>query len=241
MRRRTRTGREWRRCFRDISASREFSYRPCVDCCESGRMERQSQNRRCWISKSSMLTSHSSKPEGLSPGMTSSLTPARHARTLKIILYATGRHSTQLRQVSVTQRFDTGSPNRTGGRAEPLVPRPALHAQSPVEQDDADTSSVAPPALQGRVASFGPFRLHATERLVQKNGTPLKICSPAFHILVTLLERAPAFVSQRELIKRAWGSLVVDEANLRVHVTALRKQLGDGRSSVGYVTNVPCR
>jgi predicted ATPase/DNA-binding winged helix-turn-helix (wHTH) protein len=120
---------------------------------------------------------------------------------------------------------------------------PALpcNAQPPVEQDDTDTASVGPPALQGRVASFGPFRLHATERLVEKNGTPLKIGSRAFDILVTLLERAPEVVSKRELIGRAWGNLVVDEASLRVHVTALRKQLGDGRSSVGYVTNVPGR
>jgi predicted ATPase/DNA-binding winged helix-turn-helix (wHTH) protein len=141
----------------------------------------------------------------------------------------------------VTQRFDTGTLDRTRGRAEPLVPRPALHAQSPGEQVDTDTSSVGPPALQGRVASFGPFRLHATERLVEKNGAPLKIGSRGFDILVTLLEHAPEVVSKRELISRAWGNLVVDEASLRVHVTALRKQLAHGRSSVGYVTNVPGR
>jgi predicted ATPase/DNA-binding winged helix-turn-helix (wHTH) protein len=178
----------------------------------------------------------------LSPGTTSPLTPAQQARNFRIIPVPADRRSTpKLRQVSVTRRFGTGTPDRKRGRAEPPIARPIPHAQSPVEQDETDTSSVGPSALQGRVASFGPFRLHATERLLEKNGTRLKIGSRALDILITLLERSPEVVSKRELIRRVWGSLVVDEVSLRVHVTALRKQLGDGDSSVSYVTNIPGR
>ncbi len=93
-------------------------------------------------------------------------------------------------------------------------------------------------APQGTVASFGPFRLHATERILEKNGTPLTIGSRALDILITLLERAPSVISKRELVKRAWGDLVVDEGSLRVHITTLRKQLDNGGSSVSYVSNV---
>ena len=95
--------------------------------------------------------------------------------------------------------------------------------------------------MRGKIASFGPFRLHATERLLEKNGTALKIGSRALDILITLLEHAPEVVSNRDLIRRAWGQLVVDEVSLRVHVTALRKRLGDGDSSVSYITNIPGR
>ena len=47
-----------------------------------------------------------------------------------------------------------------------------------------------------------------------------------------LLEHAPDIVSKRDLIRRAWGTLVVDEVGLRVHVAALRRYLGDGGRQV---------
>lgn len=113
--------------------------------------------------------------------------------------------------------------------------------RSPPTQEEDDTPAVGPSALRGRIASFGPFRLHATERLLEKNGTALKIGSRALDILIILLEHAPEVVSKRDLIQRVWGQLVVDEVSLRVHVAALRKRLDDGDSSVSYVTNIPAR
>lgn len=95
--------------------------------------------------------------------------------------------------------------------------------------------------MRGRVASFGPFRLYATERVLEKSGIPVKIGSRALDILITLVEQAPEIVSKRDLLRRAWGELVVDEVSLRVHVTSLRKRLGDGDSAVSYITNIPGR
>jgi predicted ATPase/DNA-binding winged helix-turn-helix (wHTH) protein len=95
--------------------------------------------------------------------------------------------------------------------------------------------------VRGTIASFGPFRLSATERILKKNGTPLKVGSRALDILIMLLEHAPAVVGKRDLMRRVWGQLVVDEVNLRFHVAALRKRLGDGDSSVRYITNIPGR
>ncbi|WP_165390887.1 ATP-binding protein [Pseudoduganella lutea] len=74
-------------------------------------------------------------------------------------------------------------------------------------------------------ASFGPFRLHPAQRVLLEDGRPLKLGARAFDILATLAERAGAPVSKRELIARAWPDTVVEEANLRVHVAALRKVL----------------
>lgn len=98
-----------------------------------------------------------------------------------------------------------------------------------------------PSALPGSIASFGPFRLHASERFLEKHGKPLKIGSRGLDILLTLLEHAPEIVAKRELIRRAWRKLVVDEVSLRVHVAALRKRLGDKDSSSDYIKNVPGR
>ena len=111
----------------------------------------------------------------------------------------------------------------------------------PRTEGEDDTPADGRSRLRGKIASFGPFRLHTNERLLEKNGAPLKIGSRALDILITLLEHAPEVVSKRDLIRRVWGQLVVDEVSLRVHVTALRKQLGDGGSSVNYITNIPGR
>ena len=126
-------------------------------------------------------------------------------------------------------------------REERGTPSVSAVVGSPRTQKRTDTSAVGPSASRGKIASFGPFRLHTIERVLEKNGNPLKIGSRALDILITLLERAPEVVSKRDLIRRVWGQLVVDEVSLRVHVAALRKRLGDGDSSVSYITNVPGR
>ena len=89
-----------------------------------------------------------------------------------------------------------------------------------------------------RVAAFGPFRLRATERILEKDGIPVKIGSRALDILVMLVERAPDVVIKRDLISRVWGNLVIDESSLRWHIASLRKTLGDDESGARYVTNV---
>jgi predicted ATPase/DNA-binding winged helix-turn-helix (wHTH) protein len=127
----------------------------------------------------------------------------------------------------VAQRIDTWDPSGEHESEE--------RGSSP------NASAVGPSALPGKIASFGPFRLHATERLLEKNGTALKIGSRALDILTMLLEHAPEVVSKRELIRRVWGPLVVDDVSLRFHVAALRKRLADGDYSVSYITNIPGR
>jgi predicted ATPase/DNA-binding winged helix-turn-helix (wHTH) protein len=125
-------------------------------------------------------------------------------------------------------------------RLETVAPTPPPNIRSSATQDEEDTSAFDFSTPGGRIASFGPFILRATERILEKNGKPLKIGSRALDILLTLLEHAPQIVGKRDLIRRTWGELVVAEVNLRVHVAALRKGLG-GEPRGGYITNVPGR
>jgi predicted ATPase/DNA-binding winged helix-turn-helix (wHTH) protein len=91
------------------------------------------------------------------------------------------------------------------------------------------------------VASFGPFRLFAAERLLEKSDEPLQLGGRSLDILITLVERAGEVVTRKELISRVWPDVIVEEANLRVHVAGLRKALGDGHDGARYVANVPGR
>jgi predicted ATPase/DNA-binding winged helix-turn-helix (wHTH) protein len=91
------------------------------------------------------------------------------------------------------------------------------------------------------VVSFGPFRLFAAERLLERAGVPLQLGSRALDILIVLVEQAGEVVSKKELISRVWSDVTVDEGGLRVHVGGLRKALGEGHAGARYVTNVPGR
>jgi predicted ATPase/DNA-binding winged helix-turn-helix (wHTH) protein len=92
-----------------------------------------------------------------------------------------------------------------------------------------------------RILAFGPFRLHPARRVLLEGDAPVRLGSRALDILITLVERPGEIVSKDELIARVWPNTVVEEANLRVHIGALRKVLGDGQSGARYVTSVPGR
>jgi predicted ATPase/DNA-binding winged helix-turn-helix (wHTH) protein len=91
------------------------------------------------------------------------------------------------------------------------------------------------------VVSFGPFRLSAAERLLERNGVPIQLGSRALDILIVLVERAGEVVTKKELMSRVWPDVNVDEASLRVHVAGLRKALGEGQAGARYVSNIPGR
>ena len=93
-------------------------------------------------------------------------------------------------------------------------------------------------AMDGRAISFGPYRLLAARRLLLEGDTPVRLGGRAFDILSALVERAGEVVSKEELIARAWPATYVEEANLKIQVSALRRALGDGQGDNRYVATV---
>ena len=97
----------------------------------------------------------------------------------------------------------------------------------------------SPATTSGEPAiSFGPFRLVAAQRLLLEGDKPVRLGSRAFDILTALVERAGEIVSKEELIARVWPATYVEEANLKIQVSALRRALGDGQGDNRYVVNV---
>jgi DNA-binding winged helix-turn-helix (wHTH) protein len=86
--------------------------------------------------------------------------------------------------------------------------------------------------------SFGPYPLVATRRLLLEGDKPVRLGSHAFDILTALVERAGEVVGKEELIARAWPTTFVDEANLKIQVSALPRALGDGQGDNRYVVTV---
>jgi predicted ATPase/DNA-binding winged helix-turn-helix (wHTH) protein len=90
----------------------------------------------------------------------------------------------------------------------------------------------------GSSTAFGPFRLTPALRRIERDGVPLALGDRALDILITLLDRPGEIVSHRDLIEHVWRDLVVSPGNLRVHMSALRKALGDGEDGARYIENV---
>src|SRR4051812_2151729 len=95
--------------------------------------------------------------------------------------------------------------------------------------------------MDGSAISFGPFRLLAARRLLLEGDKPVRLGSRGFDILAALVERAGEVVGKAELIARAWPGTFVDESNLKIQVSALRRILGDGRGGRRYLVTVPGR
>jgi predicted ATPase/DNA-binding winged helix-turn-helix (wHTH) protein len=91
------------------------------------------------------------------------------------------------------------------------------------------------------VISFGPFRLYASRRLIERAGVPLHLGARALEILIVLVRNASKVVNKNDLMAMVWPNVTVGEGCLRVHVAALRKALGDGTSGARYVTNISSR
>ncbi|MGA2128441.1 MAG: winged helix-turn-helix domain-containing protein [Xanthobacteraceae bacterium] len=96
-------------------------------------------------------------------------------------------------------------------------------------------------AMDGHAISFGPFRLLAAQRLLLEGDKPVRLGSRALDILTALVERAGEVVGKEELIARAWPQTFVEESNLKIQVSALRRALGDGQGGNRYVVTVPGR
>lgn len=58
------------------------------------------------------------------------------------------------------------------------------------------------------------------------DGQPAKVGARAFDLLCALIERRDRVVGKNELLETVWPDLVVEENNLQVHISALRKLLG---------------
>jgi DNA-binding winged helix-turn-helix (wHTH) protein len=95
--------------------------------------------------------------------------------------------------------------------------------------------------MGSEIISFGSFRLHPLERKLESEGVGVSLGSRAMDILIMLTENAGRVIGRRELMARAWPDLVVEDANLRVHIAALRKALRDGQDGARYVANIPGR
>lgn len=89
----------------------------------------------------------------------------------------------------------------------------------------AATPEAAGPRWPRRLR-FGSVELQPRERRLLVDGTAVAIGARAFNLLLALLRCPDALRTKDELLDEVWPELVVEEANLTVQISALRRVLG---------------
>ena len=95
--------------------------------------------------------------------------------------------------------------------------------------------------MENEEISFGRFRLDLGRPELRRDGQPVRIHRRALGILCALAEAKGEIVSKDELMARLWPGRIVEEGNLHVHVSALRKSLDEHGEGHSLVVTVPGR
>jgi len=86
--------------------------------------------------------------------------------------------------------------------------------------------------------SFGDVILDVDEHRIQRGGNDVPLSPKAWDVLVHLVRRAGRLVSKQELLDAVWRDAFVEEGIVSVHVSGLRKALGEGSGSIKYIDTV---
>jgi TolB-like protein/DNA-binding winged helix-turn-helix (wHTH) protein/Flp pilus assembly protein TadD len=92
-----------------------------------------------------------------------------------------------------------------------------------------------------RSYEFGPFRADLEQRLLLRQGEIVPLTSKVFETLLVLIEHRDRVLEKEELMRLVWPDTVVEDNNLTVNISTLRKALGDNASERRYIVTVPGR
>jgi adenylate cyclase len=91
------------------------------------------------------------------------------------------------------------------------------------------------------IYEFGPFRVDASQRLLQRDGELIPLAPKAFDTLLALVEAADQVLLKEDLLKRVWPDTFVEEGSLAQNISLLRKVLGETGNGQPYIQTIPKR
>ena len=98
---------------------------------------------------------------------------------------------------------------------------------------------VANPLQTGHLYKFGCFQLDPSEHLLLRDGQTVALTPKTFDLLVFLVSHRGRLVTKDQILEAVWPESFVEEANLTVSVSALRKALGERPGEKHYIDTVP--
>jgi TolB-like protein/class 3 adenylate cyclase/predicted ATPase len=96
------------------------------------------------------------------------------------------------------------------------------------------------PMVEGEI-NFGRFRLDLARRELRRDEKPVRLGSRALDILCVLASAEGRVVTKDELMARVWAGVVVEEHNIQVHISALRRAFEEDGDGESWIVTVPGR
>ena len=113
---------------------------------------------------------------------------------------------------------------------------PQQFAHEPMLQRNPPSTSRREASVHGEaVVRFGRFCAVPRARQLLSNGRPVELGSRAFDLLMALIGASGNLVTKNELLSRVWPGQVVEESNLKVQMSALRRALNRDRDVIKTV------
>lgn len=97
------------------------------------------------------------------------------------------------------------------------------------------------PLTERELYEFGPFSLDPAERIILRDGEPLSLTPKVFDTLVYLVRNSGRLLTKDELLREVWPDAFVEEVNLAVNISTLRKAFGEGPQDGRYIATIPGR
>ncbi len=88
------------------------------------------------------------------------------------------------------------------------------------------------------IYEFGEYVLIPAERLLLKDGSPVQLPQKAFDVLVVLVENAGELVDNKQMLEKVWPDSFVEEANIQVQMSSIRKALSENGKRL-YIETIP--
>src|SRR5262245_4995962 len=92
-----------------------------------------------------------------------------------------------------------------------------------------------------QVYEFGPFRVDGAERTLRRAGSPIALTDKVFDLRWLLVQNRGHALTKAELMQALWPDTVVEENNLTVNMSTLRKALGESGGQRRYIETLARR
>src|SRR3954451_8181435 len=95
--------------------------------------------------------------------------------------------------------------------------------------------------LNAKNFRFAEFELDGVKRHLLRDGVPVLLNPKALDLLLVMVGSRGDVLTKDELLDRVWPEQIIEEGNLKVHVSALRKALGQSGNDNRFIVTVPGR
>src|SRR6266849_7314972 len=90
-----------------------------------------------------------------------------------------------------------------------------------------------------RFYEFGPFRLDPNRHWLLRDGDIVPLPPKAIEILTVLIQNPGKLLEREALMQAVWPDTIVEDANLTVAISQLRKALNQNGDAAEFIQTIP--